>query len=338
MKDVQHSAPNLAISACGKAQQWDLALSVFESANTFKIEPSIITLNVAISACEKKNQWQGAWNLLGSGRAAALEVSVVTRNAMLSAFGKGAQWQRALFLLRAEDMPTPDILSFNAAIAACERGKKWQEALCLLREVEDLSCPDVITYNSAISSLRETTGLCRGRRTSLNMSSTNHRFLGEASGPRDQPRAANVWSWGSECLGVFFFLPSEASMKHHFKESDGSGASASGSPSGSRSGWPAFQWVLQTVRVEFQQAGPRWSSGETRDVFSSFGLLVFLRIVAWRGIALRLPNRSIGLMGSGAKGIRQDAGFTGFTLVEPTNESCGTAQRKLSGDDPKPNT
>lgn len=43
-------------------------------------------------------------------------------------------------------------------------------------------------------------------------------------------------------------------------------------------------------------------------------------------------------MGSGAKGIRQDAGFTGFTLVEPTNESCGTAQRKLSGDDPKPNT
>lgn len=236
MKDVQHSAPNLAISACGKAQQWDLALSVFESANTFKIEPSIITLNVAISACEKKNQWEGAWNLLGSGRAAALEVSVVTRNAMLSAFGKGAQWQRALFLLRAEDMPTPDILSFNAAIAACERGKKWQEALCLLREVEDLSCPDVITYNSAISSLRETTGLCRGRRTSLNMSSTNHRFLGEASGPRDQPRAANVWSWGSECLGVFFFLPSEASMKHHFKESDGSGASASGSPSGSRSG------------------------------------------------------------------------------------------------------
>eukprot|EP00913_Durusdinium_trenchii_P029842 g27965.t1 len=151
VKDVQHSAPNLAISACGKAQQWDLALSVFESANTFKIEPSIITLNVAISACEKKNQWQGAWNLLGSGRAAALEVSVVTRNAMLSAFGKGAQWQRALFLLRAEDMPTPDILSFNAAIAACERGKKWQEALCLLREVEDLSCPDVITYNSAIS-------------------------------------------------------------------------------------------------------------------------------------------------------------------------------------------
>ena len=49
---------NAAISACGKGQQWQQALELFDEMVQKGWEPNMITYSVTISACGKGEQWQ----------------------------------------------------------------------------------------------------------------------------------------------------------------------------------------------------------------------------------------------------------------------------------------
>ena len=55
---------NSAISACGRASEWQQALGLLELMEKKLLEADTISCNSAISACEKAGKWQEALSIL----------------------------------------------------------------------------------------------------------------------------------------------------------------------------------------------------------------------------------------------------------------------------------
>ena len=116
------------ISACARAQTWQLAVHLFNSMSKAKVVANVFSYNSTISACEKGGQWQLAMQLLDSMRTATICADVISYSATISACEKGGQWQVAMHLFDSmhKVQVDADVISYNATISACEKGGQWQ--------------------------------------------------------------------------------------------------------------------------------------------------------------------------------------------------------------------
>lgn len=59
---------NSTMSACCRAQQWQVALELLVDMQLKRLNMDQVTLNTAVSAYETTRHWQGAMRLLDEGR------------------------------------------------------------------------------------------------------------------------------------------------------------------------------------------------------------------------------------------------------------------------------
>ncbi|CAE8646079.1 unnamed protein product, partial [Polarella glacialis] len=147
-------AVTTAVSACGRARRWDLALSLVREMQQSSLQLDVFVFGAATSSCERGQQWQRALRLLMRDlRRAGLVASEICCNALLSACGKGLQWRLTLSLLEDRSCEGPlGLVSVSAAIDACEKGQEWPRALALLWQLPMVRlAPDLIACNSAVS-------------------------------------------------------------------------------------------------------------------------------------------------------------------------------------------
>ncbi|CAK0841049.1 unnamed protein product [Prorocentrum cordatum] len=66
------------VGACGKGEQWQLALALLSEMLQARLETDVISYSAGISACEKGEQWHRALALLSEMREAKLEPNSAT--------------------------------------------------------------------------------------------------------------------------------------------------------------------------------------------------------------------------------------------------------------------
>ncbi|CAL1158927.1 unnamed protein product [Cladocopium goreaui] len=180
---------NVAINACGKGNQWQLAVFLLEDLKVRTFQPDVVTLNslisacreqwllalhllhemiqgysvdvisfsAAIRACERAGVWQLALSLLQQMKEQMLQSNVIVHNSVLSVFSQAGEWERALLWLRnMKEQMACTTISYNTAITACARSAQWLQAIHLLsfESFESVST-DIISYNAAINSCED---------------------------------------------------------------------------------------------------------------------------------------------------------------------------------------
>jgi len=145
---------NAAITACGRAHDWEAALSLLREMQQQGPAPNVVSFNSAINAMGISRRWQTALALLQEAMDHGLEPDVVTYSSVISACSKSGEWQQALRILRemAEAGVAPNEVSYSAAISACEPSGEWVMAQRLLLEMPKVGLsPGVFAYCSAIA-------------------------------------------------------------------------------------------------------------------------------------------------------------------------------------------
>lgn len=210
-----------AITACGRAGRWELALDLLDEMATSAghhqpqrstdpltiaaaggVVPDIVAINAAITACGRAGQWQHALELLGRITArvpAAYEWSASTdsnvrdgsflrltdldnKNVSVAAilkdedqvFGSDVGSRMGLGLQGSDSIddvvggvdapcvaahpslwPSADVVSFNAAMEACARAGRWQKGVALLPFMRAAGIrPDIRTYAAVLACFR----------------------------------------------------------------------------------------------------------------------------------------------------------------------------------------
>lgn len=120
-----------AMSACGRAARWRMALSLMKELPGLQLEADAAVYNSLISACSRASEWRESLRLFKRmERGLGPKPTLVTYGALASALEKGEQWPEALLLL--EQLPEPRtvkghaslVIAFNTVISACE--KAWR--------------------------------------------------------------------------------------------------------------------------------------------------------------------------------------------------------------------
>lgn len=196
-----------AITACGKAGRWELALHLLDemassaghnqpqrSTDPLTIAavgagPDIVAINAAITACGRAGQWQHALDLLGritvrvpaastDGnilvgsilRLTDLDEENVSVAAILkdgsevgSRTGIGLQGSGSIgggvdapcVAAHPSVWPSADVVSFNAAMEACAKAGRWRKGVALLPFMRATGIrPDVRTYAAVLACFR----------------------------------------------------------------------------------------------------------------------------------------------------------------------------------------
>eukprot|EP00434_Breviolum_minutum_P015901 symbB.v1.2.014013.t2/scaffold1012.1/size144332/6 len=162
---------NTALTACERAQQWPVALDVFQRMVDERLRPTVITWNSTMSACSSTLQWQRCLELLRDMRTSQeIDGSVDDRwRSDLFSYDLKDEWMLhacsiqagvpvELFLLKQlgcwiwQELPT--ILTFNVAINSCQQVHCWPIALALMEEATDSQLSlDRISFTKFISSV-----------------------------------------------------------------------------------------------------------------------------------------------------------------------------------------
>lgn len=140
-----------AISACGKAKQWMLALCLLRESQNLALEVNIVTYNAAITACD--DSWQRALQLFTECRS-TMRRSIVSYNAVMAACETAHCWAWCLAFLDA--LATPDVVSFSTAISACGKAGEWRRALEVLSAGYATSSANAVALNASISACEKT--------------------------------------------------------------------------------------------------------------------------------------------------------------------------------------
>lgn len=163
-----------AITACGRAGQWERALSLLDEMGTQREElcPSIFAINAAIAACARAAQWERALGLLyrmttktgelvGScdlfGEDVAALRGTTGRGDEIGEAGGvgGALRDRPQAADGAAAWPEAGVISFNSAMEACAKAGRWREGVALLSLMRNVKvCPDICSYASVLACLR----------------------------------------------------------------------------------------------------------------------------------------------------------------------------------------
>lgn len=162
-----------AITACGKAGQWERALGLLEEMegagrpqgeggqrSTVAIAPNVAAINAAISACARGGQAERALGLLN--RMATRDGGKLVGSIRMSDGFEGRDKSGSKFsTLRGEAAeerpawPAADSVSFNSAMEACAISGRWQEGATLLCRMREAGVrPDVCSYGAHLACLR----------------------------------------------------------------------------------------------------------------------------------------------------------------------------------------
>lgn len=145
------------ISGCGRAMQWEAALSTFSHMQRSGVEANVYTYTTLIDACAVVDKCDLAFRVFAHMRRhAAAPPNVKTMTSLVKACARQGQWERAMAVLDSCDelLIAPNVLTYTSAIDACKRAGKWEEACALLLRMSDAHQvrPNHITYNAAIAS------------------------------------------------------------------------------------------------------------------------------------------------------------------------------------------
>lgn len=133
--------------ACGKAQDWEVAICIFDSLQSFRLADAILR-GAVVSACASSAAWEATLDLLKGG------LDVVACSSAITACERGQQWEKAIGLLKEmrEQRVQPNVITYNAAMSACEKGDSWQSAFSLFAEMVNLNIShSVVSYGAAIA-------------------------------------------------------------------------------------------------------------------------------------------------------------------------------------------
>lgn len=89
-------------------------------------------------ACRKANQWQVALSLWTERRAVSPAPTSITWSAAVSTAESGSQWQLALFLLQecGDSFLQVDGIIYSAASSACQKSHQWHWPLQLMQVMQ----------------------------------------------------------------------------------------------------------------------------------------------------------------------------------------------------------
>ncbi|CAE7024593.1 unnamed protein product [Symbiodinium sp. CCMP2456] len=129
-----------AIGACGRAENWQVAMHLFREMPRAAITPNVIIYNTTITAAEKAGVWPWALALFHEINAVNLQPNIISYSATIS-----GQWQMVcqIFDQICEANFSPDVYTYNAAIGACTRSGEWQLALHFFARSTDLNSASV---------------------------------------------------------------------------------------------------------------------------------------------------------------------------------------------------
>ena len=131
------------IAACGRASEWERAISLLGES----VSESIY--GAAIHACDKGGEQLRAMQLMDEMCRKKLAPGETAFSGVLAACRKSGRWEYGLQLLHAmQDSQIPMSLHvYGAALGACAAGLAWQRALCLLEDMSDSDVsPNLICY------------------------------------------------------------------------------------------------------------------------------------------------------------------------------------------------
>eukprot|EP00434_Breviolum_minutum_P018622 symbB.v1.2.016429.t1/scaffold1120.1/size138809/10 len=128
------------ISACAKAQETEIALSLLQALPGMQIQPSAASFNAASISCS----WQKGLQLLLAANDAGIKATSRSFMAGLKALEKGSCWQTVLTLMRGDKQ-------LGIAIRACHEANQWQRALNLFAERMDKGVPPLELWNAAMA-------------------------------------------------------------------------------------------------------------------------------------------------------------------------------------------
>eukprot|EP00435_Cladocopium_sp_Y103_P060168 s285_g21.t4 len=144
-----------AMTACERAEEWQLALSLLDELHSAKLQGNLVTYNTCISACEKAGEWEAALGLFQEIlEHLQADLDVISYSSAASACEKASQWERAVELLRhlRHHSLQENVITCNAVISACEKAGRWQMAWEVLREMKrERLRATVVTFCAAIS-------------------------------------------------------------------------------------------------------------------------------------------------------------------------------------------
>lgn len=175
------------VSGSSAGQGWALVLGLMSEMRSKGLAPDVFTYSTAITACGKAGQWERALMLLGEMETGQekLAPDVISINAAIAACGRAGECDRALELLRRmtsgaptrlsvggenlpgderyrdtgngskRSWPRPDVWSFNIAMEACAKAGRWRDGVSLLPLLRRAGIrPDIHSYAAVFSCLR----------------------------------------------------------------------------------------------------------------------------------------------------------------------------------------
>ncbi|CAE8642214.1 unnamed protein product [Polarella glacialis] len=174
---------NSAITACGRGQQWQVAVRLLRVLLKSKLRASVVSYSAAIDACGTGSAWEQALQLLPAvhvGAVAASETTATTTtssdpsplnslksrsrlapsvahalNAAVSACSEASYWEATLHMVstaRARALLSPDVVTCNSLATACLRGQVWEWGLELVDQARRWGLePDAVTACAAFS-------------------------------------------------------------------------------------------------------------------------------------------------------------------------------------------
>lgn len=90
---------NVAINACKKASQWQLAVCLLLELQCLDFQADVIAFTSALSACQSVSEWQKTLGLFAEFSSRSMQGNLVTFTLVLSAYSSAVKWQDALQLL-----------------------------------------------------------------------------------------------------------------------------------------------------------------------------------------------------------------------------------------------
>lgn len=127
---------NAAMAACGKGQEWQMALELFQELRQLRrFQPLVdpYSWGSIVAAMAWATEWQQAlvlWTQSTAewrGDVQRAKEGPVIANACMSALEKASQWQRALQIFSALRKPT--LQSFGPLVSSCAKAREWRQAL-----------------------------------------------------------------------------------------------------------------------------------------------------------------------------------------------------------------
>ena len=90
---------NVAINACKKAQQWQLAVYLLLELQCLDFQADVIAFTSALSACQSVSEWQKTLALFADFSSRSMQGNLITFTSVLSAYSSAVKWEDALQLL-----------------------------------------------------------------------------------------------------------------------------------------------------------------------------------------------------------------------------------------------